>query len=138
MVDTNNMFIYLQQNVGRSYNHTITALQNAMEIGAHALLIQKPCYGGGETPIKILAYTPISPNYTGAKPRVITYWRNDSPFKYCQLNHICDDSDVIILNVTGPGLIEFKLINVYNEKRQGEEIGVGQYTVERSLERKNI
>jgi hypothetical protein len=54
------------------------------------------------------------------------------------LNHLYDDPNVIILSVTGPGLVEFKLINVYNEKRQGEEIGVGQYTIKRSLERMNI
>jgi hypothetical protein len=32
-------------------------------------------------------------------------------------DHLCDDPDVIVLNVTGPGLVEFKLINMYNEKR---------------------
>jgi hypothetical protein len=54
------------------------------------------------------------------------------------LNHLCDDPDVIILSITSPGLVEFKLINVYNEKRQGEEIGVGQYIIKRNLERINI
>lgn len=54
------------------------------------------------------------------------------------MNHLYDDPNDIILSVTGPGLVEFKLINVYNEKRQGEEIGVGQYIIKRSLERMNI
>jgi hypothetical protein len=47
-------------------------------------------------------------------------------------------STIAPYNVTGLGLVEFKLINVYNEKRQREEIGIGQYIVKRSLERMNI
>jgi hypothetical protein len=54
-----------------------------------------------------------------------------------QLNHLCDNPDVIILNISGPGLIETTLINVYNEKRQDERIEIGQYTVKRCLQRMN-
>ena len=54
------------------------------------------------------------------------------------MNHLCDDPDIIVLSVTGPGLQEFKLVNVYNEKRHGEMIGEGHYTIERSLQHLNI
>jgi hypothetical protein len=53
------------------------------------------------------------------------------------LNHLCDDPDVIVLDISGPGFIGATLVNVYNEKRQDERIGVGQYTVERCLQRMN-
>jgi hypothetical protein len=49
--------------------------------------------------ITILAYTPIQPNYIGDLPRVVAYWRKDLPFQYRQLNHLCDDPDVIVLDI---------------------------------------
>jgi hypothetical protein len=87
--------------------------------------------------VTIFTYTPIQPNYIGDLPRVATYWRKDAPFQYRQLNHLYDNPDVIVLNITGPRLIEITLINVYNEKRQGKRIGIGQYTVKRYLQRMN-
>jgi hypothetical protein len=75
--------------------------------------------------VTIPAYTPIQPNYIGDLPRIVAYWRKDSPFQYRQLNYLCDDPDVIVLNISGPGLIEATLVNVYNEKRQDERIRVG-------------
>jgi hypothetical protein len=59
MSDTNNMFICLQQNVGRSYPYLITLLQNVLESGAHCVLIQKPVYRGDDMLITISVYTPI-------------------------------------------------------------------------------
>jgi hypothetical protein len=59
MSDINNMLICLQQNVGRSYLHLIILLQNALESGAHCVLIQKPAYRRDGILITIPAYTPI-------------------------------------------------------------------------------
>jgi hypothetical protein len=87
--------------------------------------------------ITIFAYIPIQPNYIGDLPRVATYWRKDAPFQYRQLNHLCDDPDVIILDISGPGLIETILVNVYNEKRQDKRIGVRQYIMKRCLQQMN-
>jgi hypothetical protein len=42
-----------------------------------------------------------------------------------------------MLDITDLGLIGTILVNVYNEKRQGKRIGVGQYTVKRCLQRMN-
>jgi hypothetical protein len=78
--DTNNMLICLQQNVGRSYPHLITLLQNALESGAHCVLVQEPAYRGDGMLITIPVYTPIQPNYIGDLPRVAAYWRKDLPF----------------------------------------------------------
>jgi hypothetical protein len=98
------------------------------------VLVQEPVYRKNGILITIPAYTPIQPNYIDALPKVATYWRKDAPFQYRQLNHLCDDPDVIVLDITGLGLIGTTLVNVYNEKRQGERIRVGQYTVERCLQ----
>jgi hypothetical protein len=80
ILDTNNMLICLQQNVGRSYLYLITLLQNALKSGAYCVLIQKPAYRGDGMLIIIPAYTPIQPNYIGDLPRVAAYWRKDLPF----------------------------------------------------------
>jgi hypothetical protein len=73
MSDTNNMLICLQQNIGRSYLHLITLLQNALESGAHYVLVQEPAYKGEGTLITIPIYTPIQPNYIGNLPKVAIY-----------------------------------------------------------------
>jgi hypothetical protein len=73
MSDTNNMFICLQQNVGRSYPYLIILLQNALESGAHCVLVQEPAYRGDGMLITILAYIPIQPNYIGDLSRVAAY-----------------------------------------------------------------
>jgi hypothetical protein len=80
------MLICLQQNVGRSYPHLITLLQNALKSGAHCVLIQEPAYREEGILITIPAYIPIQPNYIGDLPRVTAYWRKDLPFQYRQLN----------------------------------------------------
>jgi hypothetical protein len=73
MLDTNNMLICLQQNVGRSYLHLIILLQNALESETHCVLVQKPVYKGDGILITIFTYIPIQPNYIGDLPRIITY-----------------------------------------------------------------
>jgi hypothetical protein len=40
-----------------------------------------------------------------------------------------------MLDITGAELIKTTLMNVYNEKRQNERIGVRQYTVKKYLQR---
>jgi hypothetical protein len=80
MLDINNMFICLQQNVSRSYPHLIILLQNALESGAYCVLVQEPAYRGDGILITILAYTPIQSNYIGDLPRIAAYWRKDAPF----------------------------------------------------------
>jgi hypothetical protein len=67
------MLICLQQNVGRSYLHLITLLQNALESGAHCVLVQELAYRKEGILIIIFAYIPIQPNYIGDLPRVAAY-----------------------------------------------------------------
>jgi hypothetical protein len=67
------MLICLQQNVGRLYLYLITLLQNALESGAHCVLIQESAYRGDGILITIFVYTPIQPNYIGDLPRVTAY-----------------------------------------------------------------
>jgi hypothetical protein len=73
MLNTNNILICLQQNVGRLYPYLITLLQNALESGAHCVLIQKPIYRGEGILITISVYIFIQPNYIGDLPKIIAY-----------------------------------------------------------------
>jgi hypothetical protein len=51
----------------------IILLQNALESGAHCVLVQEPAYRGEGILVTIPAYTFIQPNYIGDLPRVTTY-----------------------------------------------------------------
>ena len=77
-------------------------------------MVQKSAYKGDGILITIPAYTPIQPNYIGDLPRVTAYWKKDLPFQYRQLNYLCDNPDVIVLDINNLGLIKITLIKLIN------------------------
>jgi exonuclease III len=139
MEETNYKLVILQQNVAKLYAITQSILQTGLEVKADAIFVQEPCISHGNL-IAHSAYWSVLPNCPNpeTRPRVAVYWRKQSAFKYSQITHLVDDPDILVLNISGPGLPEFQMINIYNEKRSGNDTGIGQYTVERSLQRVNL
>jgi hypothetical protein len=51
----------------------------------------------------------------------------------------CKDPDIIVLEISGPGIEKFKIFNVYNERRETENSNIiNNWTVERSLQEIDI
>ena len=117
MQDTNHKLSIVQHNTARSYPITQSLLQTAYENQIDVVLVQEPAYSPQMDLINHPAYIGILPNYPYSTklPRAAAYWRKESRFKYTQVDQLCRDPDVLVLQINGPGLRNFKLINVYNE-----------------------
>jgi hypothetical protein len=82
------------------------------------LLVQELWMMDSKNTISNSAYYIILPD-TLEKPRVVIYTRKEFIFEFCQLNY-CKDPDIIIFEISGPGIKKFRIFNVYNERRKIE------------------
>jgi hypothetical protein len=78
------------------------------------------------------AYISILPSKKeGIRPRVVIFARKNTPYSYTARPDIFNDLDILILQVSGPEISPFQLINIYNEKGLGEN---QEWIIKRSLE----
>jgi hypothetical protein len=67
----------------------------------------------------------------GIRPRVAIFTRKNTLYSYIARPDISNNLDILILQVSGPGISPFQLINIYNEKGLEEN---QEWTIKRSLE----
>jgi hypothetical protein len=68
-----------------------------------------------------LTYINILPSRKeGIQPRVAIFTRKNTPYSYTARPDISNDLDILILQVSGPEISSFQLINIYNKKGLGE------------------
>jgi hypothetical protein len=108
----------MQHNTAKSQANMYTILQYGVETFTDFLLIQESWMMDSKNTISNSAYYIILPD-TLEKPRVVIYARKESSFEFCQLDD-CKDPDIIILEISGPGIKKFRIFNVYNERRETE------------------
>jgi hypothetical protein len=63
----------------------------------------------------------LPPRKEGIRPRVAIFARKNTPYSYTARPDISSDSDILILQISGPGISPFQLINIYNEKGLEED-----------------
>jgi hypothetical protein len=79
-----------------------------------------------------LAYINILPSRKeGIRPRIAIFTRKNTPYSYTARPNISNDSDILILQVSGPEISPFQLINIYNKKGLEEN---QKWTIKRNLE----
>jgi hypothetical protein len=67
------------------------------------------------------AYISILPSRKeGIRSRVVIFVRKNTPYSYTARPDISNDSDILILQISGLEISPFQLINIYNEKGLGE------------------
>ena len=67
--------------------------------------------------ISHLIYIGILPSRKeGIRPKIIIFARKNTPYSYRARPDISNNSDILILQVSGLGISLFQLINIYNEK----------------------
>jgi hypothetical protein len=82
--------------------------------------------------VSYLTYISILPSRKeGIRPRVAIFTRKNTPYSYTARPDISNDLDILILQVSGPEISPFQLINIYNKKGLGEN---QEWTIKRSLE----
>ena len=111
-----------------------TCLELAFKAKIDFVLIQEPWIAEDNIgTVSHPAYIAIlPPRKENVRPRVAIYARKDTKYSYTARPDITADPDILVLQISGPGLEPFQLINLYNE-RDLEKDG-GDYTIERSLQ----
>src|SRR5229473_3387494 len=108
----------MQHNVARSTNIMHSCLETAIKKGVHFVLLQEPWIAKNDVSITVShpAYTCILPhNIENIRPRVAIFAKKISAYSFCHRSDLCQDPDMIILDIAGLGL-KFQLINIYNEQ----------------------
>ena len=95
-----------------------TCLELAYKAKIDFILIQEPWIA--ENNIDIVShptYTAILPQRKeNIRPRVAIFARKDTKFSYMTRPDITADPNILILQISGPGLEPFQLINLYNKE----------------------
>jgi hypothetical protein len=52
----------------------------------------------------------------GIRPKIAIFTRKNTPYSYTARPNISNNSDILILQVSGPEISPFQLINIYNKK----------------------
>ena len=115
----NSKITFMQHNTAKSQANMYTILQYGVETLTDFLLVQEPWMRDSKNTISNSAYYTILPD-TLEKPRVVIYARKESTFEFCQLDD-CKNPDIIMLEISDPGIKKFRIFNIYNERRETED-----------------
>ena len=123
----------IQHNIARLPPVMHTCLELAHKAKIDFILIQEPWMAEDNIgTVSHPAYIAIlPPRKENVRPRVAIYARKDTKYSYIARPDITADPDILVLQISGPGLEPFQLINLYNEKDL--ENNSRDYTIERSL-----
>ena len=130
---------FLQQNVGKRQEVQQTLLEIAFAKRTDLVLIQEPSVWLDRRDSLWFSFS--HPSYalvlpkSEKKPRTAIYIRTEAAFKHKQRDDLSTDSDLQVLEISGP-TERFLLLNIYNEKELAEDSTSQQQgvrTVERAL-----
>lgn len=129
---TESSILFLQNNVARKQEAMISCLEIGVELKIDFVLFQEPWVSKDNSlTISHPSYNALLPEPKDIRPRVAIFYRKLSRFQFCQRNDICQDSDIIIIDILGTKIKDFQLINIYNEKSLKED--QDDWTIERAL-----
>jgi exonuclease III len=131
--NNNSKIEIIQHNTARQIPVMHSCLEIAFRANIDFILIQEPWIANDNIgTVSHPAYIGILPPLKkGIRPRVAIFARKNTPYSFTARPDISNDSDTLILQVSGPGISSFQLINIYNEKGLGEN---QEWTIKRSLQ----
>ena len=120
--NNNSKIEIIQHNTARQVPIMHTCLEIAFKANIDLILIQEPWIAKDNIgTVSHPAYISIlPPTNKKIRPRVAIFARKNTPYSYTARPDISMDPDIIILQISGPGIKPFQLINLYNEKGLGE------------------
>src|SRR4030095_4505505 len=132
MSKTSNRIEILQNNTDRIPEAIYISLELAFKATTDFILIQEPWIADNNIgTVSHPAYITILPNKKdNIRPRIAIFARKDTKFSYTARPDIINDPDILILQISGPGLKLIQLINLYKKNVLGKN---SDYTVKRSL-----
>jgi hypothetical protein len=103
------------------------SLLNSAIDKADILLLQEPWISKELTTITHPWFTPIIPSpKEGKRPRVISFILKNGAFETTERIDLINDEDCQILDIKSNNFDTFRIINVYNEKQQKNDIQTHQ------------
>jgi hypothetical protein len=127
----------LQHNTNKNQYVMHSCLESAIKFKTDFICIQEPWIAFNNNAaytVSHSAYYCILPDSQNIRPRVAIYARKQSSFSFCHRTDLTSDTDIVIVDVSGPGIETFQIINIYNEKSLDSDPEFTDYTVERSLQ----
>jgi hypothetical protein len=135
-ISSSHLLKLIQHNTARSSRYIDSCLDTAVKNQIDCIFIQEPYFldDSYTTTVTYSAYHCMFPRgqaTTKIRPRVAVFARKKSRFQFTERTNLNSDTDMIIVNVSGPEIKTFQIINIYNEKSL--QLSTSAYTVERAL-----
>ena len=106
----------MQHNIAKFILIIYSCFELAFKSNIDFILIQKPWIANdNQSIISYSAYQNILPINQNIRLKVAIYIRKTFLYKYYIRPDIITDPDIIILDISGPG-IKIQIINIYNER----------------------
>src|SRR6266511_3031725 len=107
----------IQYNCARKTANIYTYLEIGLERNIDFILVQEPWIAKDNTYIiSYIVYHTILPEFCDVRPRVTIFAKKDLIHQFCYRSDLCKDSDIIILDILNSEILDFQIMNVYNEK----------------------
>src|SRR6266498_1572243 len=122
----------IQHNYARKTVNMYTCLEIGLERNIDFILIQEPWIAKDNTyTISHTVYHTILLEFCDIRPRVAVFAKKDLIYQFCYRSDLCKDSDIIILDILNSEILDFQIMNVYNEKSLKENCN--DWTLDRIL-----
>ena len=122
----------IQHNTARGTANMHTCLEIGFRMKIDFICIQEPWVSRDNAyTVTHSAYQAILPENRQIRPRAMIFALKNSKYQYCYRPDLCQDSDIIIIDILKNGIPELQLINIYNEKSLEENCN--EWTIQRAL-----
>src|SRR6266536_2500831 len=107
----------IQHNTARNTANMYIYLEIGLERNIDFIFVQEPWIAQDNSyTISHTAYHTILSEFCDIRPRVAVFVKKDSIYQFCYRSDLCNDSDIIILDILNSEVPDLQIINIYNEK----------------------
>src|SRR6266536_5286856 len=107
----------IQHNCARITANIHTYLKIGLERNIDFILIQESWIAKDNTYIiSHITYHTILSEFCHVRPRIAVFAKKDLIHQFCYRSDLCQDNNIIILDILNSEIPDFQIINVYNEK----------------------
>src|SRR6266511_5709806 len=107
----------MQHNTARNTANIHTYLEIGLERNIYFIFIQEPWIARNNNyTISYTAYHTILPEFYDGRPKMAVFAKKDSIHQFYYRSDLCNDSNIIILDILNSEIPGFQIMNIYNKK----------------------
>src|SRR6266498_2810877 len=107
----------IQHNCARKTANIYIYLEIGLERNIDFILIQELWIAKDNIyTIFYTAYHTILPEFYDIRSRVAVFVKKNLIYQFCYRSDLCKDNNIIILDILNSEILDFQIMNVYNEK----------------------